>query len=253
MMNMKELYIEFAKKFGIAVAIFAIVFVALAIGEHCLGKQLMTWSSPAFVIGFVASIIGVAYVLTVSNPKNYLGFYGGIVMAALLAVQFWLNKQFDLVVLYLAIFIPFLTRSIIVWKRSNQQQATGDRQQTTEELKPAWLNKRALVITLFIACAIIVCDYVLGTRVIYKDMWTDRILIKLLGAGQICSSALAHYWLIHKKTDAWIWWVIYSVLGIVFYAILPEPNIFLVVLSIVFLIVNGSALIAWIKITPRHV
>ncbi|MCQ2312904.1 MAG: nicotinamide mononucleotide transporter family protein [Paludibacteraceae bacterium] len=251
---MKELYIEFAKKFGIAVAIFAIVFVALAIGEHCLGKQLMTWSSPAFVIGFVASIIGVAYVLTVSNPKNYLGFYGGIVMATLLAVQFWLNKQFDLVVLYLAVFIPFLTRSIVVWKRGMQKRKKEKGRRIEEnELEPAWLSKKALLITILIAVAILVADYALCTRVIYKDMWTDRMLIKLLGAGQICSSALAHYWLIHKKTDAWIWWVIYSVVGIVFYAILPEPNIFLVVLSIVFLIVNGSALIAWIKITPRHV
>ena len=251
---MKELYIEFAKKFGIAVAIFAIVFVALAIGEHCLGIQLMMWSSPAFVIGFVASIIGVAYVLTVSNPKNYLGFYGGIVMALLLAIQFWLNKQFDLVVLYLAVFIPFLTRSIVVWKRGMRKRKKEKGRRIEEsELEPAWLSKKTLLITILIAVAILVADYALCTRVIYKDMWTDRMLIKLLGAGQICSSALAHYWLIHKKTDAWIWWVIYSVLGIVFYAILPEPNIFLVVLSVVFLIVNGSALIAWIKITPRHV
>ena len=250
---MKELYIEFAKKFGIAVAIFAIVFVALAIGEHCLGIQLMMWSSPAFVIGFVASIIGVAYVLTVSNPKNYLGFYGGIVMALLLAIQFWLNKQFDLVVLYLAVFIPFLTRSIVVWKKSRPIPDPSLKGQGDSELQPTWLSKKTLLITILIAVAILVADYALCTRVIYKDMWTDRMLIKLLGAGQICSSALAHYWLIHKKTDAWIWWVIYSVLGIVFYAILPEPNIFLVVLSVVFLIVNGSALIAWIKITPRHV
>ncbi len=249
---MRDLYIEFFKKLGIAVAIFAIVFAALAIGGRCFGLTLMAWDKPAFRVGFAASIIGVAYVLTVSNPKNYLGFYGGIVMALLLAIQFWLNKQFDLVILYLAIFIPFLTRSIIVWKRGERRASAVDKQ-TTEDLKPAWLNKRALVITLLIACAIVACDYALCTRVIYKDGWDEQILIKLLGAGQICSSALAHYWLIHKKTDAWIWWVIYSVLGIVFYAILPEPNIFLVVLSIVFLLVNGSALIAWIKITPRHV
>ena len=252
MINMKELYIEFGKKLGIAVAIFAIVFAALAIGEHYLGIQLMTWSSPAFVVGFAASIIGVAYVLTVSNPKNYLGFYGGIVMALLLAIQFWLNKQFDLVVLYLAVFIPFLIRSIVVWKKGEQKASAGDKQ-ATEELKPAWLQRKALFITLLIAGAIIACDYALGTRVIYKDSWDENILIKLLSAGLICSSTLANYWLIYKKTDAWIWWVIYAIVGIVFYAILPEPNIFLIVLNIVFLLVNGSALIAWIKITPHHV
>lgn len=251
---MKELYIEFAKKFGIAMVIFAIVFVALAIGEHCLGIQLMTWSSPAFVVGFAASIIGVAYVLTVSNPKNYLGFYGGIVMALLLAIQFWLTKQFDLVVLYLAVFIPFLIRSIVVWKRGTRKRKKEKGRRIEEnELEPAWLSKKTLIITLLIACAIIAGDYALGTCVIYKDAWGDNILIKLLSAGLICSSTLANYWLIYKKTDAWIWWVIYAIVGIIFYAVLPVPNIFLIVLNVVFLIVNGSALLAWIKITPRNV
>lgn len=241
---MKELYTEFGKKLGIAAAIFAGVFVALTMGEQWLGLTLMTWSSPAFVVGFAASVIGVAYVLTITNPKNYLGFYGGIIMSALLAIQFWLNKQFDLVVLYVAVFIPFLVRSIITWKYGDKKNGN---------LQPAWLSKKALSITLLIACAIIACDYALGTRVIYKDMWNENVLIKLLSAGLICSSTLANYWLIYKKTDAWIWWVIYAIVGIVFYAILPVPNIFLIVLNIVFLIVNGSALIAWIKITPRHV
>lgn len=250
---MKDLYIEFFKKLGVAVAIFAGVFVALTIGERCLGLTLMTWSSPAFVVGFVASVIGVAYVLTISNPKNYLGFYGGIVMAALLAVQFWLNKQFDLVVLYVGVFIPFLIRSIVVWKKSRPIPDPSLKGQGDTELQPSWLSKKALFVTLAIACAIIACDYALCTRVIYKDMWTDQILIKLLSAGLICSSTLANYWLIYKKTDAWIWWVIYAIVGIVFYAVLPMPNIFLIVLNVVFLIVNGSALIAWIKITPRHV
>lgn len=249
---MTELYIEFAKKFGIAVGIFAVVFVILAIGEHCFGIQLMTWSSPAFVIGFIASVVGVAYVLTISNPQNYLGFYGGIVMALLLAIQFWFNQQFDLVALYLAVFIPFLIRSIVVWKKGKRRASAGDKQ-ATEELKPAWLSKKALIITLLIAGAIIAGDYALGTRIIYKDAWNENILVKILSAGLICSSTLANYWLIYKKTDAWIWWVIYAIVGIVFYAILPVPNIFLIVLNVVFLLVNGSALIAWIKITPRHV
>lgn len=250
---MKELYIEFAKKFGIAMVIFAIVFVALAIGEHCLGIQLMTWSSPAFVVGFAASIIGVAYVLTISNPKNYLGFYGGIVMALLLAIQFWLNKQFDLVVLYVGVFIPFLIRSIVVWKKSRPIPDPSLKGQEDSELQPSWLSKKALIITILIAVAILVADYALGTRVIYKDAWGENILIKLMSAGLICSSTLANYWLIYKKTDAWIWWVIYAIVGIIFYAVLPVPNIFLIVLNVVFLIVNGSALLAWIKITPRNV
>lgn len=248
----KELYIEFGKKMGVAVGIFAAVFVGLTILERVFGLHLMAWENTAFCVGFAASIIGVAYVLTVTNPKNYVGFYGGIVMAALLAVQFWLNKQFDLVVLYVGVFIPFLIRSIVVWKKS--REAEGRKGGEAEgELQPAWLQRKALIVTLLIACAIIACDYALCTRVIYKDMWTDNVLIKLLSAGLICSSTLANYWLIYKKTDAWIWWVIYAMVGIVFYAVLPVPNIFLIVLNVVFLIVNGSALLAWIKITPRNV
>lgn len=209
----------------------------LLLAEHLCGIRLMEWSNTAFCLGFAASIIGVAYILTIKNPNNYLGFYGGIVMSLLLAGQFVLNRQYDLVVLYLCVFIPFLIRSIVVWKKGEDN-----------ELQPAWLQPKALWLTIIAAMLIVVADYALNTCVIYRDAWSDHCLLKLMSAMLICSSTIANYWLIYKKTDAWIWWVTYAAVGIVFYAILPIPNVFLIVLNIIFLLVNGSALLAWRKL-----
>lgn len=234
---MNILYKEFSKNTGYAVIGAAGLAGLLLLVEHLCGIRLMEWSNTAFCLGFAASIIGVAYILTIKNPNNYLGFYGGIAMSLLLAAQFVLNKQYDLVVLYLAVFIPFLIRSIVVWKKGEDNG-----------LQPAWLSRKAQLLTLLVALLIIAADYALNTCVIYKDTWIDNILLKLMSAMLICTSTIANYWLIYKKTDAWIWWVTYAAVGIVFYAILPIPNVFLIVLNIIFLLVNGSALLAWRKL-----
>ncbi len=244
-----ELYKEFGKNLLISLAIFAALTLALCGIEHWLGIDLMIWSSAPFCVGFAASIIGVGYVLTVKNPNNYLGFYGGIAMSALLGIQFIMNHQWDLVVLYFGVFIPFLVRSIVVWKTGNK----GTKQRAVSPLKPEWLNSTQLVASLLVAALIIGGDYVLNTLSIYHDGWDEHVVLKLLGAGLICTSTEANYWLIYKKTDAWIWWTLYGVVGVAFYALLPEPNYYLVILNIVFIIVNASALRAWVAITPRHV
>ena len=111
-----ELYKEFGKNLLISLGIFAALTLVLLIAERWLAIELMAWSSAPFCVGFCASIIGVGYVLTVKNPNNYLGFYGGIAMSALLGIQFIMTHQWDLVVLYFGVFIPFLVRSIVVWK-----------------------------------------------------------------------------------------------------------------------------------------
>lgn len=237
-----QLVKEFGKNILISLAIFAALTLVLSGVEYGFHLPMMAWNSSAFCVGFAASIIGVGYVLTVKNPKNYLGFYGGIAMSALLGVQFILTRQWDLVVLYFCVFIPFLIRSIVVWKKGDD---TG--------LNPAWLNKHQLLLSLLVAALIIAGDYVLNTLAIYQDGWGEHVALKLLGAGLICSSAQANYWLIYKKTDAWIWWTLYGVVGVVFYALLPVPNYYLVILNVVFIVVNASALRAWVAITPRHV
>lgn len=247
-----ELYKEFGKNLLISLGIFAALTLVLLIAERWLGIELMAWNSAPFCVGFGASIIGVGYVLTVKNPNNYLGFYGGIAMSTLLGIQFIMTHQWDLVMLYFGVFIPFLVRSIMVWK-TDKGARNKDKGQKVGELKPEWLNRKQLIVSLLVAALIIGGDYVLNTLGIYRDGWGENVLLKLLGAGLICTSTEANYWLIYKKTDAWIWWTLYGVVGVAFYALLPEPNYYLVILNIVFIIVNASALRAWVAITPRYV
>ena len=61
----------------------------------------------------------------------------------------------------------------------------------------------------------------------------------------IGSSVLAYFWLIYKKLDAWLWWVEYSIAGLILYALIG--NAFSFVLFTFFLVVNGGAGLAWIK------
>ena len=67
--------------------------------------NLLKWQDTAWVVGIPASVIGVAYILTIRDPKNFTGFYAGIIMSILLGVQFLLQKQFDSAFLYFLIFI----------------------------------------------------------------------------------------------------------------------------------------------------
>lgn len=239
-----ELYKEFGKNFCYSLAIFALFTLVLSVAEYWLGLTLMAWKDASFCVGFAGSVIGVSYVLTVKNPNNYIGFYGGIMMSLLLGTQFIMIRQWDLAVLYFCVFIPFLVRSLILWRKGDGSGGA---------LSPQWLDRKQLIISLLVAALMIGGDYVLNTLCIYHDGWGEHVVLKLLGAGLICTSVEANFWLIYKKTDAWIWWTLFGVVGVAFYALLPDPNYYLVILNIVFIIVNGSALRAWVAITPRHV
>lgn len=100
--------------------------------------------------------------------------------------------------------------------------------------------------TYLMALLIIAVDYALCTCLIQQNGWGDNVLLKLCSGVMIASSTLANYWLIYRKIDAWIWWVLYGLNGMVFYVLLG--NIFSLVLFTVFLLVNGSALVAWVRL-----
>ena len=74
--------------------------------------------------------------------------------------------------------------------------------------------------------------------------------IGLLNGVLISSSFLANYCLIYRKTDAWVYWILYSVAGIGLFIILG--NVFSIVLFLFFLVINGSAGVAWVKMTQRE-
>ena len=239
----KTLWQELGKRILLSLGIFSALFLILYIVEWAVPSLcgvLLQWHDPAFVVGIPASVIGVAYVLTIRNPKNYTGFVGGMAMAVLLATQFYLLGSYDLVILQLAVFFPFLLISFVRWRRQTLSICA-----TEQPFFPQWLPLGQRMISLLLLVVIILVDYALATIVIQHNAWSDNIILKLVGGLMIASSTLANFILIYQKIDAWIWWVVYALSGMVFYALIG--NAFSFVLFTIFLLVNGGAGIAWIK------
>lgn len=246
----KPLWRELGRRTLVSLIIFAALFIVLYALEWLfpdLHGKLLQWHDAAFVVGIPASIVGVAYVLTIKNPQNYTGFYGGILMAVLLAVQFLLQGNYDLVVLQLCVFVPFMTKSILSWKKATATSAD----EASSVFVPQFLGTRALVWTLLSALIIMVADYALITCCIQHNGWVEQILLKLCSGVMIASSTLANFWLIYRKIDAWIWWVVYSASGMVFYILIG--NMFSLLLFTVFLLVNGSVLVAWLRLRRQAI
>ena len=228
----------------LSVGIYAALFVVLLVVERLcepLRGVLLQWDSAAFIVGIPASVVGTAYVLTIRNPQNYTGFIGGIAMAVLLGTQFALQGNYDLTFLQIGIFIPFMVLSLITWRK--QLQATETTKPTAEPFRPEYLHGWRQGLTLTLALLIIVADYAFTTLVLNHDAWADQWLLKLAGAVMIASSVMANFWLIYQKMDAWIWWVVYSLAGILFYVLLG--NIYCIVLFLFYLVINASAFFAW--------
>ena len=228
----------------LSVGIYAALFVVLqAVERFCepLRGVLLQWDSAAFIVGIPASVVGTAYVLTIRNPQNYTGFLGGIAMAVLLGTQFALQGNYDLTFLQIGIFIPFMLLSLITWrKKLEATQPTGT---MAKPFRPAYLHGWRQGLTLTLALLIIVADYTFITLVLNHDAWADKWLLKLSGAVMIASSVMANFWLIYQKMDAWIWWILYSLAGILFYVLLG--NIYCIVLFLFYLVINASAFVAW--------
>ncbi len=235
---------QLCKNTCISICLFVFILFLSYIAQSVWDLPLLHFTDSAFCVGIPASIIGVGYVLTIRNPNNYTGFYLGILMSVLLAIQFFLQGNYDLSILYIACFVPFQIKSICTW-----QQTSDNR--TSEPLQPTFLSTRKMLVSLMVFILIILLDYLLATFVINRDTLHENILIKLMGALLIASSILANFWLIYKKNDAWIYWVIYSLSGVIFYILIN--NIFSVVLFLFFLIINSMAGMTWYKnTTPEN-
>jgi hypothetical protein len=237
------LWKELGKQILLSMGIFSALFLILYIVEWTvpsLSGVLLQWHDSAFVVGIPASVIGVAYVLTIRNPHNYTGFAGGMLMALLLAVQFFLLGSYDLVILQLAVFFPFLLISFVRWRRQALSLSVAQ-----QPFYPEWLPLRQRLISIVLLLVIIVADYVLATLLIQHNAWSENIVLKLIGGLMIASSTLANFILIYQKIDAWVWWIVYALSGMIFYALIG--NAFSFVLFTVFLLVNGGAGLAWIK------
>ena len=243
----QALWKELGKNLLISIGIYSLLFLILYIVEACspsLRGTTLKWNDPAFIVGIPASVIGVAYVLTIRNPQNYTGFVGGIVMALLLSWQFALLQQWGLTVLYVAVFVPFMIYSIIYWRKQTMQSQESD-----QPFCPTWLSLRNQVFNLLFLVGMVVLDSGLLTH-FESTIQSDQLLLKLMSGLMIGSSVLANFWLIYKKLDAWIWWVVYSVAGMILYALIG--NAFSFLLFTIFLLVNGGAGLAWIKASKEQ-
>ena len=239
----KELLRESGRQMLVSLVLYGVLFGVLYVVEvvcPSLRGTLLQWSNAAFVVGIPASVIGTAYVLTIRNPKNYIGFYGDIVMAVLLAVQFWLQGSLDLTLLYLAVFVPFGIFTLLNWRSNTLHPALQ-----SEPFAPSWLPRGARWLSLVAALVIVALDYVLATLWIQHNGFGENVLQKLMGGMMIASSVLANVLLIRQRIDAWIWWVVYSLAGMVLYVLVG--NMFSLVLFVVFLVVNGSTGWTWIR------
>ena len=224
-------------------ALLGVLYVAELLIPELAGK-LLFFNQPAFCVGIPASIIGVAYILSIKNPANYTGFYLGVGSSALLGVQFYLNGLFDLTFLYFVVFIPFQIMAIMSWKK-------GSKTQKEEVFAPEFLKMSTMLITLLAFVAIIVVDYLFATFVMYGDGLCENVVAKIISGSMIAASVLANYWLIYKKNDSWLYWLVYSVAGMLL-AVVVTSNVFSLVLFTFFLVINGVATMAWIKATPKE-
>ena len=242
-MKNSELWRALGRNFILSIGLFGALLGLLWLAEMIFPSMtLLKWHDPAWIFGIPASVIGVAYILTIRDPHNYTGFYAGIIMSILLGIQFILQGGYDSAFLFFCVFIPFQMLSIYKWSRKREEGGAS--------FEPKFLETPRMLMSIAMLVSITVGDYILSTFALMHDGITDNMLIKILNGLLISSSFLANYWLIYRKTDSWIYWFIYSVAGIGLFIILG--NVFSIVLFTFFLVINSMAGIAWIKGTTAE-
>ena len=242
-MKNSELWRALGRNVIISMVLFGALLGLLWLAEMIFPSMtLLKWHDPAWVVGIPASIIGVAYILTIRDPHNYTGFYAGIIMSILLGVQFILQGGYDSAFLFFCVFIPFQMLSIYKWSRKREEGGAS--------FEPKFLETPRMIMSIAMLVSITAGDYILSTYALMHDGITDNMAIKILNGLLISSSFLANYWLIYRKTDSWIYWFIYSVSGIGLFILLG--NVFSIVLFTFFLVINSMAGLAWIKGTTAE-
>jgi len=247
MTTQKTLWKELGRMTLVSVAIYAALFGILWLTECThpeLKGVLLQWNNLAWVVGIPGSVLGSAYVLTIRNPKNYTGFYFGILMSLLLAWQFYLQGQYDLVVLFVLVFVPFQIKSLVGWRKQLNAPANPGVQNA---FAPSFLPKNKALWTLFVTLVIVSIDYAIATKLMRHDDWGNDVGGKIVSAMMIASSVLANYWMIHKKNDAWLFWVIYCLAGLILFIMIG--NAFSIALYVVMTVVNMAGLLAWLRST----
>ena len=156
----------------LSIGMFAAIFGLLWLAEQFIFEPgtLLKWSDAAWCVGIPASIIGVSYILTIRDPQNYTGFFAGIVMSALLGVQFTLQKSYDSTFLYFFVFIPFQMMSIYKWSRKKDDGGAS--------FEPKFLDIPRFWLSIFIGLAVTAGDSLIQTMIFQHNGFTDNMVVK---------------------------------------------------------------------------
>jgi len=237
MENNKQLWLSLAKNIIIAILLTATLMLAMRVFNIEINFDKV------LILSIIATVSGVAYLLTIRNPQNYLGFYLGIASSVCLGAQFAFLGGYDLTFLYFAVFIPFQYAAIVNWKKKSLQNTDN------KPFNPKFLPLKKQLFFFIILLVIIFIDYIFATKIIKNQPFFEDILIKLAFATMISSSILANYLMIGKWIDTWLYWLLYSVSAI-FSAIIIQ-NHFNLLLFIFFLIINTITFMSWMS-QSRH-
>ena len=229
MQNNKLLWLALAKNLLFAVVLTTALMLAMWLCSIEINFDKV------LTLSIIATISGVAYLITIRNPQNYFGFYLGILSSACLGVQFALLGNYDLTFLYFAVFIPFQYAAIVNWRKKSLQKADND------VFMPKFLPLKKQIFFFAILLIIIAIDYIFAEKVLKND----NFLLKIVFATMISSSILANYLMIGKWLDTWLYWLLYSVAAI-FSAVIIQNN-FNLLLFVFFLIINAITFISWLK------
>ena len=236
----RQLWLKTACNMLISTFLFGVLFAVLYIVEllvPSLQGVLLKFSDTAFCIGIPASIIGVGYVLSIQIAIITQVFMG-ILMSVLLGVQMFLLGDYTSTFCTFCVFAPFQIMSIRAWTKTSKTNA-----ELQNRFALNFWKRKQMLVSLFVFAALMAVVYLLETFV----FGNENVLSKVLRGALLASVILANFWLIYKKIDSWIYWTIYSIVGIVIFTI--NGNIFNVVLFFFFLIINGMAGISWIKMS----
>ena len=230
MVNVKQSLVrEWMKNTLIAVIVYGI-FLATMVFTVDITFDL------AFYLGIFSSIFGTSYILTIRNPKNYLGFIFGVSSSFLLGIKLWLLGTYDQSVLYFIVFIPFQLRSYFNWRTSTLSK--GDDAPLVLKFLPL---KKMLSFVAIGALIMMVDYYVLSTWL----MPNASTFMQLLCGFIVATAVLANFLLINRWVDCWIYWVVFSTASIVYAVMMHLP--FTIMLFIFFLVINGITCVDWIK------
>lgn len=236
---MKENIWKLLKEAIINLLIATGIFVGVVLLLHCLGlvfDEAGNLQNRYLPLEMVAGIVGSAYVLTVKNSNNYLGFVLGICMSILLAIQFFVEGFKDQTLLYCAIFIPCQILTLVKWI-----SASKGTNKDSKYAVPSFMGVKGLFIGLFIFIDIIILDLLI---------LQDQInLATIMSACVVAASTEANFLMIRKHTDAWFYWVAFSIFGII--QMIAIQNYVTLTLYVLYIFINGAACIAWCKQTPK--